>query len=38
MKKLLETVAAVGAALLISTNIPGMASMTTSNAYKNINE
>ena len=36
MKKLLETVATVGAALLISTNIPGMASMTTSEAYKNI--
>ena len=36
MKKLLETVAAVGAALLISTNIPGMASMTTSDAYKSI--
>lgn len=38
MKKLLETVATVGAALLISTNIPGMASMTTSDAYKNIDE
>lgn len=36
MKKLLETAAAVGAALLISTNIPGMASMTTSDAYKTI--
>ena len=38
MKKLLETVAAVGAALLIGSNIPGMASMTTSDAYKNIDE
>ena len=38
MKKLLETVAAVGAALLISTNIPGMASMTTSDAYKTIDK
>lgn len=38
MKKLLETVATVGAALLISTNIPGIASMTTSDAYKNIDE
>lgn len=38
MKKLLETVATVGAALLISTNIPGIASMTTSDAYKTIDK